>query len=215
MRYSTVAQVDDSRSIKSQFQSWSAPCTTRERGTCVFRATGDVTVNAQFKSLTQTKFFFSGYGNWQLTVTAPTTIGLLATTPDATQTSVAAFGGAGSYAHCLGEAPGIRCLEVHTADNSTLSFDVFPIQGVPPVGTIGPLTFVGFSGGCSAATTPSPFATATCKMSSGTDQTATVKWQYYRCVSNSGASYANAGFAGHKLPPNEPTLTLNNCVLTQ
>lgn len=211
--YAAVSSPDDPRTIESQFVSWSSPCLTRERGVCVFKVTGNQTVTAQYKALTLTRFYFSGLNPWQLTVTAPASLGLTSVNPPLSGSIRAAYGGNAvvggpPFPRCIGGVPEVRCIAVLSADNSTIKMDIYPPDGSAPLGATTPLAFVGWGASCNGANTASvtPFAIATCTLQSGTDQTASVKWQYYQCPNG-----PNEGFSGWKYT--QDPLRPDGCVL--
>lgn len=215
--YSRVSQPDDPRGIESQFVSFSAPCVARARGLCAFRVTGDVTITAQFKSLTLTRYFFSGLNPWEVRITAPEQL-TLTNDPSAIVTTFASYGLATtgvSAARCIGLAPGERCLAVITPDNATIRMDVHRPQGQVPPGSPGPLNFVGWGGACTGG--PSQFGISGCTLTSGVDQIAIVRWEHYRCLTVPPTSnpYATEGNGGWKIEPDSRLLTDNRCTLSQ
>lgn len=145
-----------------------------------------------------------------MTVTAPTTLNLTSRIPPDARpiqqgygSSVFVPGGGPQFPRCIGEAPGVRCVAIMTPDNTTIKMEVFPPSLPVPMGSPGPLNFVGWGGACSGS--------GACNLTSGADQTVTAKWEYYRCFSANGAPFATDGFAGYKLQPS----ALNGCILTQ
>jgi hypothetical protein len=208
---------DDPRSIESQFVSFSAPCVTRARGVCAFRVTGNVTITAQFKELTLTRYFFSGLNPWEIKITAPEQL-TLTNDPDAIVTTFASYGlftTGVSSPRCIGLAPGERCLFVITPDNATIRMDVHRPQGPTPQGSPGPLNFVGWGGSCAGG--PSQFGISACTLASGVDQIAIVRWEHYRCLTAAPTSnpYATEGNSGWKIEPDSRLLTDNRCTLSQ
>lgn len=214
--YQIVSAPDDPRGISSQFVSFSTPCIARARGVCTFRVTGDVTITAQYKAMTLTRFFFSGLNPWELTITAPPTLTLAAISPSDVVTTSGHYGlfSTGvSFGRCIGESPGVRCLAVTTADNSNIKMEVYPPQGVTPPGSPGPLNFAGWGGACTGG--PSQFGISACNLTSGVDQIAIVKWEYYRCFTPppNVNSYAVEGNGGWKIEAGSPLIA--GCTLTQ
>lgn len=216
--WATAVSPDDPRTIQSQFVNWGGACTVPQRGYCVLKANANVTISAQYKPLTLTRFLFSGLNTWGLTILAPPVLDPAGLGPGGPQKVVRAYG-AGIFVidnppqhpRCIGEAPGVRCVYTLTADNATIKFEAFPPGVTPPLGSPGPLAFVGWSGACSGA--PSPTGPSACNLTSGVDQTATVRWEYYRCVSTSQTTFASEGTSGWKLPASVATLA--GCTLTQ
>ena len=213
--YTVLATPDDPRTIQSQFVNWTGPCATPERGVCVINATGNVTVTASFKPLVFTKFLFSGLVAWELIVTGPPTLGLTYLTgavPLKVSTSYGVFTTGSVFARCIGLAPGVRCISIRSADNATIKMDAYLPPGPAPLGSPGPLNFVGFSGVCSGQNVgPSQFGISSCSFNTGSDQTAIMKWEYYSCLSASQTPFASEGTSGWKLP----AVALNGCTLTQ
>ena len=213
--YSSLSQPDDPRTIQSQFVSWSGLCATPERGVCVVQASGDKTVTASFKPLTLTRFLFSGLVAWEVKVTGPATLGLTYLTgavPQNVSVSYGVFTTGVVHPRCIGLSPGERCVSIMTADNQTIKMDVYPPQGSQPQGSPGPLNFVAFGGACTGASVgPSQFGISACSLTSNSDQSVIMKWEYYRCLSASQTPSASEGTGGWKLP----TSALNGCVLTQ
>jgi len=191
----------DPRTIHSQFASWSAPCATPERGVCVLKVTGNQTVAVQYKSLSLTTVLFSGGPPYRVTLTAPPALDLsFANT--ATQNLVI-----GRPPFCTSLAPGRQCLQIMTPDNATIKLEAVPISGPPPMGAIGPTLFVGWGGACAINLT-----NPTCNLTSGIDQSVTMKWEHYRCVGSNGVAFPVIGVNGnYKYPAGVDNL--KDCVL--
>ena len=99
-------------------------------------------------------------------------------------------------------------MQILTPANATIKMEAVPITTVPPQGTTGPTLFVGWGSVCAIYLT-----NPTCNLTSGVDQTVTMKWEYYRCV-NGTLVYPSGGVSGpFKVLPNDPILTSNQCVL--
>lgn len=215
--WSTTTSAEDPRTIQSQFVNWGAGCTQVQRGYCVLKAAGNVTITASYKPLSLTKFYFSGLNSWGITVTTPAPVldpaGISAPNPVRTVrvygSGIFTSDNAPQHPRCIGESPGVRCAYVMAADNASIKFEAFNPGAPTPMGSPGPLKFVGWSGGgCSSA--PTAAGEGSCTVPGGVDQTITVKWQYYRCFAANGASFASEGTGGWMLAP-----PLGNCVLTQ
>ncbi len=216
--YPTVNVPDDPRTIQSQFVGFTGPCATPAPGVCTFKATGDQTVTVQYKPLNLTKVNFSGLGVWQFTVVQPDPLGLTFQQAAGTLTTYRSYGvftiGV-THPRCIGLAPGERCAYILTPDNASIAFDIYDSQSPQPLGSPGPLSFVGWGGACAGSTAHSANTVAACTLSGSGDRTVVIKWEYYRCVSSSGAPYASEGTSSWKIDPTSRILTDNNCVLTQ
>lgn len=195
----------DPRTVQSQFVSWSAPCTTPERGVCVLKVTGEQTVAAQYKGLSLTTLYFTGEPLYKITVAAPAELTIDAT-PTPAQNKVVATGDAG-LGRCVGLDPGKQCVQIATPDNATIKLEALPVPLPAPSGSPGPLNFISWGGACASNVT-----NPVCNLTSGTDQQVTMKWQHYRCQKGTAAPSVLAT-SSWKLPANDPTLASENCTL--
>ena len=190
----------DPRTIQSQFASWSALCATPERGVCVLKVTGNQTVTVLYKSMSLTTVFFTGGPQYRVSLTAPPALVIPFTNaPQSLST--------GRSSTCTSLAPGRQCLQIMTPDNATIKLEAVPITGPLPMGAIGPTLFVGWGGACAINLT-----NPTCNLTSGIDQSVTMKWEHYRCVGITGVPFVSVGVNGnYKYPADSPSL--KDCVL--
>jgi hypothetical protein len=165
----------DPRGIRSQFVAFGAPCATPERGVCVITATADQTISAQYTGLTWTRVNFIGLVNWRITLNAPPTLAIASDLRTADQNEVWTPDTA-SVAECSTAAAQTHCYNILTPAGGTINFEALPPKPPTPLGSTGPLAFVGYDGACQING-----ANPNCPLTSGVDQIATMKWEYYDC----------------------------------
>lgn len=199
------AQNVDPRSIKSQFDGFEGACTLPGGGICVVDANTDQTVIVRYKPLYWTRINFVGSSQWKITIVAPPVYGIASNLQVGQRTIVATPGNnfpAGEVPQCYQTAlTPTHCFSIVTADETPITFQALPPPGSQPVGSPGPINLVSYDNGCSGST-------PLCALKKNTDQTLTVKWEYYVC--------ANPNFTnnpGWKLTPQEIAAT--GCVLRQ
>ena len=165
----------DPRGIRSQFAGFSGPCNTTERGVCVFTASSDLTITAQYTALTWTRVNLVGLNNWRITIDAPPVLSLWGNQRPPDQHEVWP-NGVNPIAACATDTDPVHCYSILTPATGTIQMEALPPVGPLPQGAIGPLEFVGYDGACQING-----ANPNCPLTSGVDQVAVMKWEYYRC----------------------------------
>jgi hypothetical protein len=161
----------DRRGISSQFAGFTGPCTTPERGVCVFTASADQTISVENIDLVWTRVYFLGDVNWRFTLSQQPTLSL--GTPQGTQQLVVTPNTPG-VARCITDSVPVHCYDIVMSELGYTTFEALPPDGPTPLGAIGPLQFVGYDNSCGAD--------PNCAVFSDVDQIVTMKWQYYWCT---------------------------------
>ncbi len=161
----------DRRGISSQFAGFTGPCTTPERGVCVFTATADQTITVENIDLVWTRVYFIGDVNWRITLHQQPTLSL--GPPQAAQELIVTPLTPG-VAKCVTDAVAVHCYDIAMTNLGDIYFEALPPEGPTPLGALGPLEFVGYDNGCGAD--------PKCAVFSDVDHIDTMKWQYYWCT---------------------------------
>lgn len=166
----------DPRGTRSQFIDFSGPCATPERGVCVFTATADQTITARYAAVKLTNLKFIGNVNWLVFISALPPLGVGPFRPTEFQ-SVVVGPDTPSVAECITDpAVAVNCYNIISANNAVIKFEAHPPRGPTPLGSSGPLEFVGYDNACGANTA--------CTVTSDVDENITMKWEYYKCATS-------------------------------
>ncbi len=172
----------DPRSIRSQFLDFNGPCTTPERGVCVFTAEADQTITARYAAVKLTTIKFIGAVNWAVSISALPVLGVGPFRQKDFQSVVIQNGITPGLFCELDPLVAVNCYNIMSANNSIIKFEALPPRGPAPLGSSGPLEFIGFDNACNSNTA--------CTVVSEVDETITMKWEYYKC----DTSTINPGF---------------------
>lgn len=175
----------DPRGIRSQFDSFGAPCAaTSERGVCSFTALTNQTIAVAYKPLKWTRMNFIGVVEWNVIVDAPPNLNIgsdLSTVNQAIHVFSRLTPG---LAECItGDVP-VPCYDIISPNEATFFFQALPPFGPTPLGSSGPLQFVGFDNACGSDNI--------CSLAGSFDQI-TMKWQYYKCPTGASNPRFNLG----------------------
>ncbi len=189
----------DPRGPRSEFDGFGAPCTvTPSRGVCVLTANADQTVEVNYVALKWTRINFIGVVNWRFTALAPPTLGLNNNTDNQV---VIVTPATPSVAECATSTVGVPCYDFISSRRASFRFESLPPIGPTPLGSSGPLRFIGFDNNCGSS--------SACDIFGGTEnEVITMKWQYYLC--NTGPSNPRWNY-GPTL--NDPARTTDPCPL--
>lgn len=172
----------DPRGIRSQFLDFSGPCATPERGVCVFTAAADQTITARYAAVKLANLKFIGNVNWRVTITALPVLGVGPFRQKDMQSVIAPDATPG-LANCITDPQvAVNCYNIMSANNSIITFEALLPVGPTPLGSSGPLEFIGFDNACNSNTS--------CTVVSEVDENITMKWEYYKCAT----STINPGF---------------------
>jgi hypothetical protein len=175
----------DPRGIRSQFGSFGPSCpATPARGVCVLTASADQSISVDYLPLKLTRVKFIGAGNWVFTAAAPPTLGIGSGFSNDFQ-SVVVRPDTASVGACVTEAAAVPCYAFISSSLSLLRFEALPPIGPTPLGSSGPLAFVGFDNDCASNTA--------CNMNGSVDESITMKWQYYQCPTGTSNPLFNLG----------------------
>ncbi len=174
----------DPRGIRSQFDAFGAPCTaTAERGVCAITASGDRTIEVNYTPLKLTRIKFLGLVAWDVTVIAPPNLNVGSDRQTEDQVMIASKqGGLGT---CFtGDTP-VTCYDIISSSAATFRFEALTPVGPTPLGSSGPLRFIGYDNACGSL--------PVCNLEGGVDEVVTMKWQYYRCPTGASNPLWNYG----------------------
>lgn len=164
----------DPRGIRSQFDQFSAPCTAAPaRGECTFTALADQTVAVDYKPLIWTRMNFIGLVNWEVLIDAPPNLNIgtdMRTETEAVHIHARLTPG---LAECITADVAVACYDIVSKRGANFRFEALDPFGPPPLGSAGPLLFVGHENDCGNQ--------PVCSLNGDRDQVVTMKWQYYRC----------------------------------
>lgn len=162
----------DPRGLRSQFDGFGAPCAaTSARGVCSFTASADRTVEVNYKPLKLTRIKFLGLVGWDVTVIAPPNLNVASDRQTDTQVVIAStLGGLGT---CYTTETPVTCYDIISSSAATFRFEAVTPKGPTPLGSSGPLRFVGYDNACGSL--------PVCNLDGDFDEVVTMKWQYYKC----------------------------------
>ncbi len=167
----------DPRGTRSQFVDFVGACTTPERGVCVVTASEDQTVRVRSAPLKLTRVRFIGNVNWSITVTAKATLNAA----NNLNTDIQAkffWPQTPGVGECVTDpVMAVTCYQIMSTNDSIIKFEALPPDGPAPQGSFGPLKFIGFDNACNN--------NLGCVVTSDVDETITMKWQYYKCSTQS------------------------------
>jgi hypothetical protein len=182
--YMAISGVDDphlQNPPPRQFVSWSAPCATPERGSCVLTPTEDVSISVTYKSMVPTLMGAEGFDPWEVILDAP----VRAYPGSVARQSIRAESGDTDPAATIpitacgtaNRPPVAICVAVYGPDSSTATLKALPLDPPlgPPIDNGVPWPFVGFGGGCGG--------TESCVITTGTatPPVAYIRWEYEYC----------------------------------
>lgn len=186
----------DPRGIVSQFNGFGAPCTaTPERGVCSFTASASRTITVDYKPLKLTRIKFIGEVDWKILIDAPPNLNI-GTDMRTERQGVAVHSRlTPGLSACNPGETATTCYDIVSPSESSIIFEALEPLGPTPLGSSGPLRFIGYDNGCGGS--------AICVLDGGADeQVVTMKWQFYRCPTGTSHTKFNFGVTA-----------FDNCVL--
>lgn len=177
----------DPRDIRSQFNGFGAPCTaTPQRGVCSFTASADRTITVDYTPLRLTRMKFIGEGEWKILIDARPNLNIgneLRTERQGVSVISRLTPG---LAACFPGEVATTCYDIFAPDDSSIIFEALDPPGPAPLGSSGPLRFIGYENACGSS--------ALCVLDGGpVEQVVTMKWQYYRCPTGTSHPRWNLG----------------------
>lgn len=165
---------DDPRGIRSQFDGFGAPCTTTSApGVCAFTASANRTIAVNYKPLKLTRMKFIGLVNWEVLIEARATLNIGADLRTERQGVAVRATLTPGLSECFTADVPVTCYDIISTSDAWFRFEALSPLGPTPLGSSGPLKFVGYDNACG----DSPV----CVLEGGPDQVVTMKWQYYKC----------------------------------
>ena len=170
----------DPRQRRSQFSGMEGTCAqSSPQAMCVLTGNADQTLLVKYKPLYWTRVNFVGSNEWKIKIVAPPTYGIADLLQIGAQTRVATPGNNflnGEVPQCYQTAlTPTHCFSIVTAEETSITFEALPPPGPQPKDSPGPMNLVSYDNGCSVST-------PLCALKKNTDQTLTVKWEYYVCA---------------------------------